>query len=228
VNLKSEGEQKLVSLNSDQTRTLLSKALRSLADRVAYLNELDRAIGDGDHGATIARGVNSVLRDLESAPSLTVNEVFVLVGKGMMRSMGGASGILFGVFFRATQNAPPATQLDRRTLSEFLNFGLRGLKQKTKAEVGDKTMIDALVPALNALDQAGTDSISDALNRAAAAAEKGAQATVGLLPKFGRAKTLGERAIGKQDPGATSIAIFFRAMANVAAELPDSRSNGDG
>jgi dihydroxyacetone kinase-like protein len=218
----------LVSLNSEQTRTLLSEALRSLAERAAYLNELDRAMGDGDHGATIARGVKSVLSDLESAPSLNVNEVFVLVGKGMMKTMGGASGILYGVFFRAARDAPPATQLDRRTLSELLNFGLSSLKLKTKAEVGDKTMIDALVPALKALDQADTDSISDALNAAAAAAEKGAQATVGLLPRFWRAKTLGERAIGAQDPGATSVSLLFRGMAEAIVELPDGRSPGDG
>jgi dihydroxyacetone kinase-like protein len=218
----------LVSLNSEQTRMIFSKALRSLAEKAAYLNELDRATGDGDHGATIARGVKSVLRDLESAPTRTVNEIFILVGKGMMKSMGGASGILYGVFFRGAQDAPPITQLDRRTFSELLHFGLSSLRKKTKAEVGDKTMIDALVPALNALDQADTDSISEALNRAADAAERGAQATIGLFPKFGRAKALGERAIGKEDPGATSIAIFFRAMADAAAELRDGRSNGDG
>jgi dihydroxyacetone kinase-like protein len=210
---------KLVSLNSEQTRALLSKALRSLAEQAAYLNELDRAIGDGDHGATIARGVNSVLRDLESASSPNVNEVFILVGKGMMKSMGGASGILYGVFFRAAQDAPPTNQLDHRTLSELFHFGLSSLKKKTKAEVGDKTLMDALVPALTALDQADIDSISDALHAAAAAAEKGAKATAGLLPKFGRAKTLGERAIGTQDPGATSMALLFRGMAEATAEL---------
>jgi dihydroxyacetone kinase-like protein len=218
----------LVSLNSEQTRSLLSKALRSLAERSAYLNELDRAIGDGDHGTTIARGVRSVLRELELAPSLNVNEVFILVGKGMMKSMGGASGILYGVFFRAAQDAPAVTRLDRGTLSEFLHLGLSSLRQKTKAEVGDKTILDALVPALRAIDDAGTDSISDALQEAAAAAEKGAEATIGLLPKFGRAKTLGERAIGEQDPGATSMALLFRGMADAAAEPTDGRSLDEG
>jgi dihydroxyacetone kinase-like protein len=216
----------LVSLNSEQTRALLSKALQSLAERAAYLNDLDRAMGDGDHGTTIARGVKSVLRDLEAASPLNVNEVFILVGKGMMKSMGGASGILYGVFFRAAQDAAPTAQLDRRTLAELLNFGLSSLKQKTKAEVGDKTMIDALVPALQALDQAGTDSLSGALDAAAAAAEKGAERTIGMLAKFGRAKTLGERAVGTQDPGATSMALLFRGMAEAAATLRDDRLPG--
>jgi phosphoenolpyruvate---glycerone phosphotransferase subunit DhaL len=86
-----------------------------------------------------------------------------------------------------------AAQLDCRTLSEFLHFGLGSLQQKTKAEVGDKTMMDALVPALRAFDQAGTDALSQALDAAAAAAQKGAEATVAILAKFGRAKTLGEK-----------------------------------
>jgi dihydroxyacetone kinase-like protein len=221
-------QRQLVTLNSEQTRILLSRALQSLAERAAYLNDLDRAMGDGDHGTTIARGVKSVLRDLEAAPLLSVNEVFIVVGKGMMKSMGGASGILYGVFFRAAQDAPVATQLDSRTLSEFLHFGLVSLQQKTKAEVGDKTMMDALVPALRAFDQAGTDSLSQALDAAAVAAEKGAVATVAMLAKFGRAKTLGERAVGTQDPGATSMALLFRGMAEAAAELTNDGPSGNG
>ena len=85
------------------------KALRRLADGADYLNELDRAVGDGDHGTTIARGVKFVIRDLETAQPSNVNEIFVLVGKGMMKSMGGASGILYGVFFRAAQDAPASS-----------------------------------------------------------------------------------------------------------------------
>jgi dihydroxyacetone kinase-like protein len=183
------------------------------------LNELDRAIGDGDHGTTIARGVKFVIGDLETAQLSNVNEVFVLVGKGMMKSMGGASGILYGVFFRAAQDAPATTQLEGRTLAELFTFGLRDLQRKTKAEVGDKTMIDALVPALSALDQAGADSLSDALNAAAAAADQGARATIGLVPRYGRAKTLGERAIAARDPGASSVALLFRGLAAAVTEI---------
>jgi dihydroxyacetone kinase-like protein len=214
----------LASLNIEQTRLLLMKALRYLADGADYLNELDRAIGDGDHGTTIARGVKFVVRDLEPAQLSNINEAFVLVGKGMMKSMGGASGILYGVFFRAAQDAPATTQLDGRTLTELFTFGLRDLKRKTKAEVGDKTMIDALVPALSALGQAGSDSLSDALNAAAAAADQGARATVGLVPRYGRAKALGERAIAAQDPGASSVALLFRGL---AAAVTESSVSGD-
>ena len=211
--------RRCTNLNIEQTRILVMKALRHLADGADYLNELDRAVGDGDHGTTIARGVKFVIRDLETAQPANVNEILVLVGKGMMKSMGGASGILYGVFFRAAQDAPATTQLDCRTLTELFTFGLRDLKLKTKAEVGDKTMVDALVPALSALDQAATDSLSDALNDAADAADKGARATVGLVPRFGRAKTLGQRAIAAQDPGASSVALLFRGLAEAVTEL---------
>ena len=212
------GVRKLVSLSSEQTRLLLIRALQSLAGKADYLNELDRALGDGDHGTTLARGVKSAVRDLESMQPLNVNEVFIVVGKGMMKSMGGASGVLYGVLFRAAQDAPPTVDLDCRAFREFLNFGLRQLKLKTKAEVGDKTMLDALVPAILALDRCRTDLLSEALHVAAAAAEQGAQSTVGLLPKFGRAKTLGERAAAAQDPGATSMALLLRGLAEAASD----------
>jgi dihydroxyacetone kinase-like protein len=208
----------LVSLNSEQARLLLIRALQSLAGKAHYLNELDRALGDGDHGTTLARGVKSAVRDLESMQPLNVNEVFVVVGKGMMKSMGGASGVLYGVLFRAAQDAPLTIDLDCRAFREFLNSGLRQLKLKTKAEVGDKTMLDALIPAILALDRCTTDLLSEALHVAAAAAEKGAQSTIGLLPKFGRAKTLGERAAAAQDPGATSMALLLRGLAEAASD----------
>jgi phosphoenolpyruvate---glycerone phosphotransferase subunit DhaL len=211
----------LVSLHPEQTRLLLISALQSVAARADFLNELDRSLGDGDHGTTVARGVKAAVRELEVAQPLNVNEVFVVAGKAMMKSMGGASGVLYGVFFRAAQDAPVARQLDCLTLKELLNAGLGNLQLKTKAQVGDKTMLDAAVPALQALNEGETNSLSEALNRAASAAEKGAQGTVGLLPKFGRAKTLGERAVAAQDPGATSMALLFRGLAEAAAKLTD-------
>jgi len=106
----------------------------------------------------------------------------------------------------------------------LLNAGLGSLQLKTKAQVGDKTMLDAAIPALQALNEGGNESLSEGLNRAASAAEKGAQRTVGLVPKFGRAKTLGERAVAAQDPGATSMALLFRGLAEAAAKLTDDPS----
>jgi phosphoenolpyruvate---glycerone phosphotransferase subunit DhaL len=222
TNLKTE--IKLVTLTREQTRDLLVKALRFLEEKASYLNELDRALGDGDHGTTIARGVKSAVHDLESAVPSNANEVFVIAGKAMMKSMGGASGVLYGVFFRGAQEIPGTLGLDARTLQEFLNSGLKNLQQKTKAQAGDKTMLDALLPALQALQEAETESLAENLQSAAAAAELGAQATVGMVPKFGRAKTLGERAMAGRDPGATSMAFLFQGLAEAAAELSNDRS----
>jgi len=214
----------LVSLHTEQTRRLLISALQFVAEKVDYLNEVDRSLRVGDHGTTVARGVKAAVRDLEAAQPVNVNEVFVVAGKAMMKSMGGASGVLYGVFFRAAQDAPVTLRLDCLTLKELLNAGLGSLQLKTKAQVGDKTMLDAAIPALQALNQRGNDSLSEGLNRAASAAEKGAQGTVGLVPKFGRAKTLGERAVAAQDPGATSMALLFRGLAEAAATLTDEPS----
>ena len=214
----------MVSLHTEQTRRLLISALQFVAEKVDYLNELDRSLGDGDHGTTVARGVKAAVRDLEAAQPVNVNEVFIVAGKAMMKSMGGAAGVLYGVFFRAAQDAPVTLRLDCLTLKELLNAGLGSLQLKTKAQVGDKTMLDAAIPALQALNEGGNESLSEGLNRAASAAEKGAQGTVGLVPKFGRAKTLGERAVAAQDPGATSMALLFRGLAEAAATLTDEPS----
>jgi dihydroxyacetone kinase len=115
--------------------------------------------------------------------------------------------------------------LDARTLQEFLNSGLKNLQQKTKAQAGDKTMLDALLPALRALQEAKTESLAETLQSAAAAAELGAQATVGMVPKFGRAKTLGERAMSGRDPGATSMAFLFQGLAEAVEGISNDRSS---
>ena len=139
----------------------------------------------------------------------------------MMKTMGGASGVLFGVFFQGAKACPGSQVLDTGTLLNFLRSGLEALKQKTKAQPGDKTMLDAVVPAVAALEEANRPSatLGTALEQAAAAAERGAQSTVGLLPRFGRARTLGERAAAVQDPGATSISVFLRGLANHLTEV---------
>jgi phosphoenolpyruvate---glycerone phosphotransferase subunit DhaL len=205
-----------MSLSIEQTRLLVSRALEDIIENRDRLNELDRALGDGDHGTTIARGAKSAIDALRDAHPVTTNEVFVLTGRAMMKSMGGASGVLFGVFFQGAKGCPDAQVLDTATLLSFARSGLDNLRQKTKAEVGDKTMLDALVPAVDVLTQEAKDStsLSAALKHAAAAAEQGAQSTIGLQARFGRARTLGERAASAQDPGATSVSLFLAGLAN--------------
>jgi phosphoenolpyruvate---glycerone phosphotransferase subunit DhaL len=130
--------------------------------------------------------------------------------------------MLFGLFFRSAERAPEYQVLDLATLSALFDRGLDDLKVRTKAQPGDKTMFDALVPALTSLRESRGDLIA-ALDHAATSAAKGADRTAELLPKFGRAKTLGERAKGTSDPGATSVALFFSGLTTNAKTLPEER-----
>jgi dihydroxyacetone kinase-like protein len=213
--------QVTMSLNIEQTRLLVSYALEDITENRERLNELDRALGDGDHGTTIARGARAAIEVLRDANLVTINEIFVLAGRAMMKSMGGASGVLFGTFFQGAKACPDSQVFDASTLLSFIKGGLDNLKQKTKAEVGDKTMLDAIVPAVDALAQETEDSkpLQAALKHAAEAAEQGAQSTIGLLPRFGRARTLGDRAASAQDPGATSMSLFLTGLAKHLQEV---------
>jgi phosphoenolpyruvate---glycerone phosphotransferase subunit DhaL len=212
-------EQK--SLNPLETRDALTAALSALSSSGDYLNQLDQALGDGDHGSTIARGSDAAIRDLEERTFTTVNQEFEAVGSAMMRSMGGASGILFGVLFRAARNCPASETLDAPTLAAFLRRGLDDLKRKSPAAVGDKTMMDALVPAVEALEAGQGEGLVSALRSATGAAKKGAESTVGMLARFGRATALGERVRAAQDPGATSVFLFLQSLTAAAENSGD-------
>lgn len=203
-----------MSLTAIETRSLLIAVFTELIGQKNHLNELDSQLGDGDHGSTMARGGESAIAALNAAPPpASVNEVFVTAGTAMMTSMGGASGILMGVFLRAAGLCAPAQTLDAATLAAFVEKGVAELERKTPARVGDKTMMDALVPAAAALRDAAARPLNDALRAAAKAARAGSDSTAGMLPRLGRAATLGERARDPRDPGSTSIAIFFETLA---------------
>jgi dihydroxyacetone kinase-like protein len=201
------------SLNILETRDALVVALTTLSSNGNYLNQLDQALGDGDHGSTIARGCDAAIGDLQKRTFATVNQVFEAIGSAMMRSMGGASGILFGVLFRSAKNCPASETMDAASLARFLRRGVEELKRKSPAAVGDKTMMDALVPAVEALETKQAEPLDAALRAAASAAKQGASSTIGMLARFGRATTLGERVRAAQDPGATSIALFLESLA---------------
>ncbi|HEY0790437.1 MAG TPA: dihydroxyacetone kinase subunit DhaL [Chthoniobacterales bacterium] len=203
-----------MKLDVEQTRAVVTQALKQVAAQRDRLNELDRGLGDGDHGTTIARGANAAIALLGTAAPASVNEVFTSIGGAMMKSMGGASGVLFGTFFQGAKACPTSPVLDVGTLAGFFEKGVESLKQKSKAVVGDKTMMDAVVPAVEAMAQGAANSqpLEAVLQQAAEAAEKGAQSTKGMLPRFGRARTLGERAAAAQDPGATSVSLFLQGL----------------
>lgn len=192
-----------------------------VTDQRDYLTELDSAIGDADHGTNMSRGMSAVLTKTDATASATPAELLKTVGMTLVSSVGGASGPLYGTFFlRMGTSAGEAQALDAAAFGAALRSGLDGVIARGKAEPGDKTMIDALAPALDAFDAAvasGSD-LSTAAQAALDAAEKGRDATEPLQAKKGRASYLGERSIGHLDPGAASTTLLFQAL--VAATSP--------
>ena len=187
-----------------------------VTEQRAYLTELDSAIGDADHGVNMARGFAAVMAKLEEGTPATADELFKSVGMTLVTSVGGASGPLYGTFFlRMGMTAGAVTEFDGAALAAALRAGLDGIVARGKAELGDKTMFDALAPALDAFDGAVADGKSPAEAAAAAAdaAEKGRDATEPLVARKGRASYLGERSAGHLDPGAASSALLLRCLA---------------
>jgi len=194
------------------------RRFRTLADEnQTYLTELDSVIGDADHGANMARGMTAVAAKLDSETPANVAELFKSVGMTLVTSVGGASGPLYGTFFlRFGMNCGPVTTLDAAGLGAALRAGLEGIVARGKAELGDKTMFDALSPAVDAWDAsvAAGGTAADASVAALAAAEKGRDATIPLVARKGRASYLGERSAGHLDPGATSSTLLLLALAD--------------
>lgn len=179
------------------------------------LTEIDSAIGDGDHGVGMSLGFTAAIKRLNEVRLESINDVFSVIGHSMITTMGGASGVIFGTMFTGgVKNLPAIDSLDLETLTSILENALMAVKARGKADVGDKTMIDALEPAvmgLRASIEQGSDLL-EALKRAEESAKVGMENTKGQLPKFGRAKSLGERAVGFQDAGATSVWLLFCSM----------------
>jgi len=209
--------------------TGLAEWIRGFAAAVSeakqQLTQLDAAVGDADHGANMERGMSAVVAALNEADRTgqgpaTVGHLFKLVGMNLVSTVGGASGPLYGtLFLRMSSAGQEAKTLDSEALADLLSAGLEGVVARGKAEAGDKTMYDALAPACAALNQAAQRGAnpSEAMNAAADAAQAGAEATIPMLARKGRASYLGERSIGHQDPGATSTALLLRAAADAFA-----------
>jgi dihydroxyacetone kinase-like protein len=198
----------------------LSRWVRDFARRIGeskeHLTALDAAIGDADHGINMDRGMTAAVAGLDAAAPPTPGELFKQVGMALVSNVGGAAGPLFGTFFLRMGNScgdKPLLELD--DLTAALRSGLDGVVARGKAEAEDKTMYDALAPAVSALGssvQKG-QTVKDALREAWATAEAGRDATIPMLARKGRASYLGERSIGHQDPGATTVALLFQSAA---------------
>lgn len=182
------------------------------------LTRLDSEIGDADHGSNMARGLDAVVAKLGETPA-SAPELFKTVGMTLVSSVGGASGPLYGTLFLRMGPALSSDEADAAALGAALRAGVEGVVARGKAELGDKTMIDALLPALDAWDAAagGGATPAEAARAAAEAAARGRDATEPLVARKGRASYLGERSAGHLDPGATSATLLLEALRDTLA-----------
>ncbi|GLY91101.1 dihydroxyacetone kinase subunit DhaL [Actinoallomurus iriomotensis] len=180
------------------------------------LTRLDSAIGDGDHGSNLDRGMRAAAEALSA--DLPPGKVLMTAGRTLVSKTGGASGPLYGTALRRAGKAlGDASEVGAVELGAALRAALEGVQELGKAEEGDKTMVDALAPAVTAYEAAAGEGLAAAARAALDAAEKGAEATVPLQARKGRASYLGPRSVGHQDPGAASTVLLFRALAETAA-----------
>jgi len=206
-------------VDTDLARTWVQAIAAAVDKHKDHLTQLDSAIGDADHGVNMHRGFSATTTALADYKADTVGAVLVKTGTTLISSVGGASGPLYGGAFRAIGKTLDMPTADTQQFAAALAAGLASVQKLGAAAPGDKTMIDAYAPALAAFQQqahAGADFAAAAL-AAADAAEEGMRATTPMQARKGRASYLGARSIGHQDPGATSTALIFRALAEVVA-----------
>ncbi|EDL52281.1 MULTISPECIES: dihydroxyacetone kinase subunit DhaL [Vibrio] len=200
-------------------KNMMAYVAKNMVDSEPMLTKYDQAIGDGDHGIGMERGflaVQTLLTD-EFKPE-DVSKLMLKIGSTMMATMGGASGAIFGTLFRSgAKSIKGAKQLDTETLATFLAGGLQGVYDRGGAKPGDKTMIDALVAAVEASEKLSGD-LTKNLPAIAAASKQGVEATKDMIATTGKAKTLGERSLGHPDPGAVSMSLILQFMSEYACE----------
>ncbi len=187
----------------------------TMAAHKDYLTELDSAIGDADHGINMNRGFHKVHDKLSAGSYSDLGGLFKDVGMTLMGNVGGASGPLYGTFFmRMSTKLAGRQDVDTASLAEAMEEGLKGIVALGKAQLQDKTMVDALTPAVDALKNAAVEGVglSGALEASVEAAKSGMESTIPLVARKGRASYLGERSAGHQDPGATSIYLILSTI----------------
>lgn len=208
------------TIGTDTLVDWISRFRDAVTEKRDWLTELDSAIGDADHGANMSRGMAAVVEKLSGGTPATADELLKSVGMTLVSSVGGASGPLYGtLFLRMGMTTGAVAELDAAGLGAALRAGLEGIVARGKAEAGDKTMFDAMAPAVDAFDAAvasGAD-LASAARTAADAAETGRDATLPLVARKGRASYLGERSAGHLDPGAASTALLFDTLADAIA-----------
>jgi dihydroxyacetone kinase-like protein len=195
-------------------------AAQLVLDNAQYLTHLDAVIGDADHGINMRRGFQSALANLEATNPSTPGGVLATVGRSFLSDLGGAAGPLYGTgFLQAAETLGEDVDVSAAQLGMALQAALAGIQQLGAAATGDKTMVDALAPAVDAyraiVDTGG--NLAEATHAASAAAARGLRSTVAMQARKGRASYVGERTIGHEDPGAASTALILQALATAAA-----------
>jgi dihydroxyacetone kinase-like protein len=203
-------------MNNSDTLRWLERVADVLHENRTYLTDLDSPIGDADHGVNMDRGFSAVRDKFPALASMDAGTQLKTVGTTLVSTVGGASGPLYGTaFLRAGMAAASKQDLNEADVVAMLDAFVGGIVARGKAQPGEKTMVDALTPALAAAKQALNNgaSLAEITQRAAVAAEEGMKATIPMLATKGRASYLGERSIGHQDPGATSSWLILRSLA---------------
>jgi dihydroxyacetone kinase-like protein len=206
-----------MSILRDDALAWIKACANVLAENRDYLTQLDAAIGDADHGANMDRGFKAVITKMPEFGDKDIGTIFKTVGMTLISTVGGAGGPLYGTFFlQAGMKTAGKMELNLTDWCVALEAALNGVVMRGKAELGDKTMVDALTPAVNSLKKALEDNatMEKALQQSAEAARQGMEATIPLVARKGRASYLGERSAGHQDPGATSSYLLLKAAAD--------------
>jgi dihydroxyacetone kinase-like protein len=208
-------------MTTEDVLTCLHRMADVIDENKKYLTKLDSAIGDADHGINMNRGFKAVLQKVSSAEDKDAGTILKTAGMALVSSVGGAGGPLYGTaFMQAGMAVAGKYELESEDVLSALRSALDGVVMRGKASPGDKTMVDAITPAVEAMEKSLEDEAetAEALEAAAAAAKQGMEDTIPMLAKKGRASYLGERSVGHQDPGATSSYLLINTMAEVARE----------
>lgn len=204
-----------MTVSKEQIVQWIKSTAAVLEENKTYLTELDSPIGDADHGINMNRGFKKVLEKLDGFSDKDIGDILKSTGMALISSVGGASGPLYGTFYMRSGGAAASKEaLSGEELLDLLQAGYEGVVKRGRAQPGDKTMIDAWAPALEAMRSAlddGEDTVS-AMQKMVTAAEQGMKDTIPLQARKGRASYLGERSIGHQDPGATSTYLILKAL----------------
>ncbi|MCL2127582.1 MAG: dihydroxyacetone kinase subunit DhaL [Treponema sp.] len=209
-----------MSVNTDKVRSIITDIAGVITENKQRLSDLDQAIGDGDHGFNMARGFDVAMQKLKDAPGADIGEVLKTVAMALISNVGGASGPLYGsLFLKASAAAKGMQEIDLAGFVPVFREGILGVQARGKAELGEKTMIDVLLPALDSLEKdsaaglSGKEAFANAEKVAADCMEK----TKDIIAKKGRASYLGERSIGHIDPGATSSYLMISTISKALA-----------